>query len=204
MVPTVIGLPAVTNPKQKKATGMSSAYWNLLLKPTFLAGKENSGGRLSTQRQQSLTTIPGFAACIVSCPPLAADPQEPRHPDCDLMAQKPSPINQQLSEAADCGQLTKRHLAMAFLPELGYRQGPVQTHEPVKHGHCPKTLTFKPGYSKVVWQSARELIRWLDECTLSVSFESFPFFFICFLRSVLTEKMFQGRNTWSVFLSLKL
>lgn len=66
MVPAVIGLPVVTNPKQKKATGMSSAYWNWLLKPTFLVGRENSGERLGMQHQQSLITSPGLPAVL--CP----------------------------------------------------------------------------------------------------------------------------------------
>lgn len=77
------GLALLTSPKQKKEIGMSSAYRNLLLK-TFLVGRKNSGGHLSMQHWKSLTTSPGFAGSIVSCPWLAADPQEARYPDCDL------------------------------------------------------------------------------------------------------------------------
>lgn len=71
------------------------------------------------EHQQSLTGSPGFAVCAVSCPCLAADPQEPGHLDCGLMAQKPSPASQQLSEPAHCGQLTKHHLLVVILSELG-------------------------------------------------------------------------------------
>lgn len=107
MVPTVIAIPVVTNSKQKKATEISTADWNSLLKPMFLVGKENLGGRLSTEHRQSLTMSPGFAGCTVSCPQLAADPRDLGHLDWHLMAQEPSPISQDLSESAHCRQLTK-------------------------------------------------------------------------------------------------
>lgn len=133
MLPAVIGLPVVTNPKQKKSNRNEFSLLELATKANIF-GWEREFGRAP---RHAAPAEPWLAGCTVSCPQLAADPG---HLDCDLMAQKLSPISQQLSESAHCGQLTKHHLPMAFFSELEYRQGPGQTHEPIKHSHCPKDL----------------------------------------------------------------
>lgn len=64
-----------------------------------------------------------------------------------------------------------------------------------------QTFSFKPGYSKVAWQQ-QKADQVIDECSLSLSFESLPFFSFVFLRSVLPEKIIFWRGkVWSLLLS---
>lgn len=119
----------------------------------------------------------GFDGCVVSCPWLAGDPQELGH--LDQLDRKPSPIASKFQHLHTVGswQAITRQWRFCLRVSPG-------THTNTWVGKntviAPETLKFKPRYSKVVSQSARKLIRWLDKCTLSASFESFPFLFVCF------------------------
>jgi len=85
--------------------------------------------------EREFVRVPEHAA------PAEVLPQEPGHLDYNLMAHKPSPKSQQLSEFAHCRQLTKHDLPMAFLSELGYHRGSVQIRAS-KTQSLPQDLDF--------------------------------------------------------------